>query len=194
MIINSDYAKQLIKESVHSARKFNEQIRRKKIGKLLDYYTGKYTEQYIERRFRAKVWQEVPIVNFNITKRFIDRMARIYTLGANRNVDKKYEKLTRFKDTKMKHIEKITRLIGTLAVKVQIKYDFYNEPYFDYEPIYYFNSHFHDDPMDPVAIRYPILTDTNDLATEAISNLKHAYLDDTRLIIYNEDGNIEIED
>ena len=187
--ITSGYAKELIKESIQEAKAEMERARRRQIGKLLDYYCGKYTDQYIKKRFAAKVWQEVPIVNFNITKRFIDRMARIYTLGANRNVDKKYEKLTRFKDTKMKHIEKITRLLGTLAVKVEIKYDIYNEPYFDYEPIYYFNSHFHNDPMKPVAIRYPILTNTYDLAIDSIDKLKHAYWDNERVIIYDEDGN-----
>ena len=190
MIITSDYAKTLIKESIIETRAYYERLRRIQVGKLLDYYSGKYTDHYIKKRFKAKVWQEVPIVNFNITKRFIDRMARIYTLGAKRNVNKTYDKLTRFKDTKLKHIEKMTRLAGTLAVKVEIKYDNYNEPYFDYEPIYYFNSHFDSNPMKPIAIRYPLLNATNDLSMDTVQNLRHVYWDNTRVIIYDENGNI----
>ena len=190
MIITSDYAKTLIKESIIETRAYYERLRRIQVGKLLDYYSGKYTDHYIKKRFKAKVWQEVPIVNFNITKRFIDRMARIYTLGAKRNVNKTYDKLTRFKDTKLKHIEKMTRLAGTLAVKVEIKYDNYNEPYFEYEPIYYFNSHFDSNPMKPIAIRYPLLNATNDLSMDTVQNLRHVYWDNTRVIIYDENGNI----
>ena len=193
MIISSSYAKELIKESISQHRFYAEHKRRENIGKMLDYYSGNYTEQYIKKRFAAKVWQEVPVVNFNITKRFIDRMARIYTLGASRNSNDTYEKLTRFKDTKMKHIEKITRLLGTVATKVDIKHDFNGEPYFDYEPIYYFNAHFGDDRMQPVAIRYPLLTNTMDLSDGSIQDLKHVYWDDTRVIIYNENGEIDSE-
>lgn len=193
MIISSDYAKQIIKESANVARQHSEKVNRDKIGKLLDYYTGKYTEQYIEDYFKSKVWREVPKVNFNITRRFIDRMARVYTLGASRNVNDQYTNLTRFKDTKMKHIEKITRLVGTLGTKVQIKYDRLNNPYFNYEPIYYFNSHFGDDCMKPIAIRYPLLTNTSDLSLDANYQLKHAYWDDERVIIYDEYGNVKEE-
>ena len=193
MIISSDYAKELIKASIMDTKLFAERKRRDNIGKMLDYYAGNYTDQYIKARFAAKVWQEIPIVNFNITKRFIDRMARIYTLGASRNANATYDKLTRYKDSKMKHIEKITRLLGTVATKVEIKYDFNGDPYFDYEPIYYFNSHFGDDRMQPVAIRYPLLSNTTDLSENAVVDLKHVYWDDTRVIIYNEKGEIDSE-
>ena len=193
MIIGLQGAKDIINSSITNAKQYQEKLRRDHIGKMLDYYSGKYTDQYIKKRFAAKVWQEVPIVNFNITKRFIDRMARIYTLGASRNVNNTYTKLTRHKDSKMKHIEKITRLLGTIAIKVDIKYDYNAEPYFDYEPIYYFNSHFGDDRMQPVAVRYPLLANTQDLSIEAIQELKHVYWDDERVIIYNENGDIESE-
>lgn len=193
MILNSQFAKDIIKESISAARLYSEKKRRDNVGKMLDYYSGNYTDQYIQKRFAAKVWQEVPIVNFNITKRFIDRMARIYTLGASRNINNTYDKLTRYKDTKMKHIEKITRLLGTVAVKIEIKYDFKGEPYFDYEPIYYFNPHFGDDRMQPIAVRYPLLSNTTDLSEHSVRDLKHVYWDDQRVIIYNENGEVQSE-
>ena len=192
-MISSSLAKDLIKDSILDLKFFSERKRRDNIGKMLDYYSGNYTDQYIKKRFAAKVWQEVPVVNFNITKRFIDRMARVYTLGASRNANSTYEKLTRFKDTKMKHIEKMTRLLGTVATKVEIKYDYLGEAYFDYEPIYYFNSHFADDRMQPIAIRYPLLSNTTDLSLGAVKDLKHVYWDDNRVIIYDENGTIVSE-
>ena len=66
MIITKEYAEALIKESVNDARHYAEKKRRDLIGKMLDYYCGRYTDQYIKKRFNARVWQEVPIVNFNI--------------------------------------------------------------------------------------------------------------------------------
>ena len=45
-------------------------------------------------------------------------MSRIYTVGAARNVGNTYSNLTVMKDARMKHIERMTRLIGTVATQV----------------------------------------------------------------------------
>ena len=66
MIIGLQGAKDIINSSITNAKQYQEKLRRDHIGKMLDYYSGKYTDQYIKKRFAAKVWQEVPIVNFNI--------------------------------------------------------------------------------------------------------------------------------
>ena len=120
-MITSDISNQLIKESISAVKLQKSQFRRKLIQKMLCYYEGSNTESYIEDRFTAKAFQEIPPSSYNITKRFIDRMARIYTLGAVRNNGKTYEEMSYLKDVKMKHIEKMTTLLGTLATQVVVK-------------------------------------------------------------------------
>ena len=178
---------QIIKESISTEKYLKAQGRRKEVQKYLDYYAGDNTYQYIEDKFKISAFQEHPPSNFNITKRFINRMSRIYTLGANRNVNEKYKKLSYLKDYKMKHIEKMTRLIGTIAVRIFVN-DFYDDMYFDYHPIYYFDPIFGDDPFNPIAITYPILESPEDLSR--ISLCHYAYWDDQRYIQYDENGNI----
>ena len=60
-------------------------------------------------------------------------MSRIYSLGASRttNKQKDYDTLTRFKDFKMKHLEKMTRLLGTVDVGIEWKEDINGENYFE---------------------------------------------------------------
>ena len=193
MIISTEQALNIIKDSVHEEKAQARANRRKHILKLLDYYSGDNTYQYIKDRFKSSVFQEVPPVGLNITKRFIDRMSRIYTLGASRNINETYDKLTKLKDTKMKHIEKMSRLIGSIAVRTLIRKTDDDIPYFDYDPIYYFDAHFGEDPFKPIAIKYPLLQNTEDLSFTSITKLKNAYWDAHRFIIYDEDGAIEEE-
>ena len=103
-----------IQESIQAGKLAKAHKRRQEVRKLLDYYAGDNTSQYIADKFKISAFQEHPPANFNITKRFINRMSRIYTLGASRNINSRYDKLTYIKDYKMKHIEKMTRLISTL--------------------------------------------------------------------------------
>tara|TARA_Y100000593_G_scaffold33276_1_gene65448 strand:+ start:8069 stop:9421 length:1353 start_codon:yes stop_codon:yes gene_type:complete len=181
-----------IKESLQDSKVFKAAHRRREVRKFLDYYAGDNTQQYIEDKFKIAAFKEHPPSNFNITKRFINRMSRIYTLGANRNVNATYDKLTYVKNYKMKHIEKMTRLIGTIATRITME-EYNGELYFDYHPVYYFDPIFHEDPYHPIAITYPILTAPEDLAK--VADLQYAYWDDTRYVKYDENGKIleEIE-
>ena len=87
----------------------------------------------------------------------------------------------------MKHIERMTRLVGTIANRVMIKEDA-NGTYFEYRPIYYYNAFFDEDPFLPMAITYPLLLPVND--SSKTDELQYAYWDDTHYAHYNEDGNI----
>tara|TARA_Y100000310_G_scaffold210569_1_gene211204 strand:- start:61 stop:1176 length:1116 start_codon:yes stop_codon:yes gene_type:complete len=117
-------------------------------------------------------------------------MSRIYTLGADRNVNKEYVALTRKKNARMKHVERMTKLIGTIANRVMLKEDD-NGFYFEYRPIYYYNAFFDDDPFIPMAITYPLLLPVND--PSRTDKLQYAYWDNTHYAHYDEDGNIIME-
>ena len=154
-------AQLLIQESLKDQKMLYAQDRRNSIYKLLDYYAGDNTAQYIEDRFSADAFREIPVSEFNVTRRMIDRMSRIYTLGATRNVNPAYDKMTIKKAHKMKHMEKMTRLIGTIATQVVFKQS--PDPHFNYNPVYYFDAYFDQDPFTPYAITYPMVQNVHDI-------------------------------
>ena len=108
-------------ESLENLKVFNHKEREGYVNKLLDYYNGNNTSQYIAEKFDLEAFREVPPYQSNITKKFINKMSRIYTVGASRNVNNKYSALTKLKDTKMKHIERIwTQKALTLTINLYI--------------------------------------------------------------------------
>ena len=164
---------QIIQESVKEFKKNQAQARRNHIRKLIDYYCGSNTANYISQYFDADAFREIPCYEANFTKRFINKMSRIYTVGAARNVGNAYSNLTVMKDARMKHIERMTRLIGSVATQVVFIDD--DMPHFDYRPIYYFDVHLGDNPFKPEAITYPILMNSDDV--NYTDKLKYAYWD-----------------
>jgi ribosomal protein S15P/S13E len=178
---------QIIQESVKDAKLEIEKARRMEIRRLLDYYTGTETDKYIDEYFSADAFREIPLYNANFTRRFVNKMSRIYTVGASRNMGDQYGYLTRKKDARLKHVERMTRLCGTIATQVIYRDDLTN-PCFDYRPIYYFTAHFGDNPFVPTAITYPILFGVDD--PSVTEKLQYAYWDSERYVHYDEDGNI----
>ena len=184
----------IITESISNLKLTNAKNRSKHIEKLLDYYNGNNTKQYIDNMFSAAAFSEIPPVETNITRKFINKMSRIYTIGANRNAGDKYEELTILKSARMKHVERMTRLVGTIATRVV-----WNEgdaqmgiaPYIDYRPIYFFHVFFHDDPFVPTAISYPILQPVDD--PSKVEELTYAYWTDKKYMLTNENGKVIID-
>lgn len=177
---------QIIEESIREYKLQQAQLRRREIYKLIDYYSGTETQKYISNYFDADAFREIPLYSANFTKRFINKMSRIYNVGANRNVGSRYDELTIRKDARMKHIEKMTRLIGTVATQVIFIDD--EMPHFDYHPVYYFDVHMEDNPFVPTAITYPILHNVNEVYDTR--KLEYAYWDSNMYVHYDEDGNI----
>ena len=177
---------QIIQESIKDLKLSHAQARRREIYKLIDYYSGTETQKYISRYFDADAFREIPLYSANFTKRFINKMSRIYNVGANRNVGSRYDELTITKDARMKHIEKMTRLVGTAST--QVIYRDGDMPHFDYRPVYYFDVHMGDNPFVPQAITYPILHNVNEVYDTR--KLEYAYWDANIYAHFDEDGNI----
>lgn len=180
----NDLALDLIQESLKEQKQMYAKGRRDAIYKLLDYYAGDNTAQYIEDRFSADAFREIPVSEFNVTRRMIDRMSRIYTLGAQRNVSDRYDDMIHNKPFKMKHMEKMTRLIGTIATQVVFKQ--MPKPHFNYNPVYYFDAFFEDDPFVPSAITYPMVQNVVDVTD--VAGLQYCYWDKECFIKYDENG------
>jgi len=177
---------EIIAQSVKENKLESQKNRRRWVRKMLNYYGGNDTKRYIQNYFNSSAFQEIPCYNANFTRRFINKMSRIYTVGANRNVNKQYDLLTIKKDARMKHVERMTRLMGTVATQIIYK-EFNGMPYFDYRPVYYFDVHL-EDPFTPACIMYPILMQPDDISYS--EKLEWAYWDKEVYIHYDEDGSI----
>ena len=175
----------VIQESIQDAKMENARQRRRYIYKLLDYYSGSNTAQYIADYFDADTFREIPLYEANFTKRFINKMSRIYTVGAQRSISDQYDILARRKDSRMKHVERMTRLCGSIATQVIYRDDM-EQPCFDYKPVYYFDVHMGDNPFVPQAITYPILQSTDDVSYT--DKLKYVYYDNEMYAVFDEDG------
>lgn len=174
----------ILKKTLAEFKTQKSRNRKKDTIKKLDYYSGSGTKEYIADYFKASVFQEIPFYTTNITKKFVNKLARNYTLCASRIVNKKYDILTKGKNKKLKHIEKMTKLNGTIATQVIWKDDS-----FDYRPVYYFDvfvdSH---DPHIPQAIVYPIMNAVDDPSNTDI--MPYVYWDDTWVITFSSDGKV----
>ena len=176
----------IIQDSIKEFKKEQARGRRDYIRKLLDYYCGTDTSKYIDSYFDSDAFREVPCYEANFTRRFVNKMSRIYNVGANRNVSDRYNDLVIMKDARMKHIERMTRLVGSVAT--QVVYVDGDKPYFDYRPIYYYDVHLGNNPFKPEAIMYPILANVDDVSYA--DKLTYAYFDNSMYAEYDEDGNV----
>ena len=177
---------QMIKDKLLETKLLMSQERRREIRKYLDYYSSTSTERYIDNYFSGDAFSEIPPSLTNFTRKFINKISRIYSLGAKRNLEKdteKYQLLTPTKDVRMKHSERMTRLIGSIANRVH-----WMDGYFDYRPIYYFEAYFDEDPFNPSAIVYPLLNNAADLSNT--EQLQWEYWDNETYGVLDEDGNI----
>ena len=192
------YAEDIIKKSITDLKLDKSRARRKNVEKLLNYYTGTDTWKYIAgsegNYFDSQSFHEVPPYGMNLTKKFIDKKSRIYTLSPNRDVGNKsanklYNDLLLYKDLRMKHVERMTNLIGTPAVRVMWIEKEDGKVCFDYRVVYYYDAFFTPpNPYKPYAIVYPILNPTSDISY--VNPIKYSYWDSETNIIYDENGNI----
>ena len=175
---------QMLREKLLEAKLMMSHERRDEIRKYLDYYSGVSTDQYINSYFNGDAFSEIPPTLTNFTRKFINKISRIYTLGAKRNVGDKteqYETLIPAKDVRMKHSERMTRLLGTIANRV-----YWADGIFEYRPLYYFESYFEDNPFEPSGIIYPLLNNTADLSNA--DSLQWEYWTSDKYGIMDEEG------
>jgi hypothetical protein len=178
-------AKEIIQDSLTNFKEEQAKARREEVRKFLDYYSGSLTDQYIEGYFKSDAFQEIPHYNTNIVKKFVNRMSKIYTIGAKRNVNDKYNQLTSVKNARMKQMERMTRLLGTTATYVMYDEELQR---FEYRPIYYFEPYFGDNPYRPEAIVYPMMHGHADLSDT--NDLMYAYWDKEIHIKFDDNGNV----
>ena len=175
-----------VKDKLTETKLINASKKRAEIRKYLDYYTGTSVEQYITEYFNSDAFKEIPPSLTNFTRKFINKISRIYTLGASRTTSSTtdaYQSLIPTKDVRMKHIERMTRLVGTVANRV-----YWQDGRFEYRPIYYFETYFGDNPFKPEAIIYPLLNNSSDLSDTL--GVQWAYWDADVYAVLDGDGGV----
>ena len=179
----------VLKDKLLETKLMMSHARRNEIRKHLDYYSGVSTDQYINNYFTGDAFNEIPPTLTNFTRKFINKISRIYSLGAKRTAgdsSERYAELIPTKDVRMKHSERMTRLLGTVANRV-----YWMDGVFDYRPIYYFEAYFDENPFEPSAIIYPLLNSTADLSNTA--DLQWEYWDSEKYGVMNEEGELMSE-
>ena len=120
--------------------------------KALDYYHGE-TDKYTNVYFADDL--QIPRGNINITKRIIDRTSLVYMVPPKRMINGEqnddYNKITHAKDHKFQRWERMINLLDLVPLRVVWRID-----HFEYDLIFSFEPIFSTDPMNPVAIQYPI--------------------------------------
>ena len=178
----------LIKDALSEFKAQKSRGRREDVVKKLDYYTGCNMGNYITDRFKNTTFQEIPVYESNITKKFINKISRNYTVFAERNSNNIYKNLTQYKNFKFKHIERMTKLLGSVAVQV-IWRENKGNPYFDYHPVYYFDIVTDsNNPFNPIGIIYPIMNAIDDVSNTDL--MPYVYWDDTQYIEFDANGSI----
>ena len=175
-----------VKDKLTETKLINASKKRAEIRKYLDYYTGTSVEQYITEYFNSDAFKEIPPSLTNFTRKFINKISRIYTLGASRTTGSTtdaYQSLIPTKDVRMKHIERMTTLVGTVANRV-----YWQDGRFEYRPIYYFETYFGDNPFKPEAIIYPLLNNSSDLSDTL--GVQWAYWDADVYAVLDGDGGV----
>ena len=150
-------ADQVMRDTLGQLDSFNLSAMFKERDVALDYYSFNNTSKHIEDYFHAEFKADIPLYPQNMTKRLISRISMVYKDRANRLVENDdYYDLTKIKDYRMKNIERVHNLLGSVAVMVCTR-----NGRFEYTPIIQFEPIFdHSDPLNPIAIVYPVTKPT----------------------------------
>ncbi len=153
-------------------------FRRKERERAYNYYMGR-TKDETSSCFIPTLIEKIGIGNNNITKRIINRISLVYMVPPVRDVEEndKYTRLTKRKNGKLQRAEKMTELLGLIAVKVtnrngSLDYDIIRDFVLEYDA---------NDPLIPTAIHYPLAVSDEVLNTNAE---RWAYWSDTEHFTY----------
>jgi len=167
-------AKDVVFYSWNDSKVEEENARLMNIQKLIDYYNGDH-KRYLEKYLRLKDLDDFPFYETNITKRIIRKVAEVYKKAPARyfgdDKNDKYEELTRRKDSRMKLVERQSRLLGLVGVRPYIN----QKGIFDYQILRAFTVYLNG--ITPKAIKYLIASEDDEIYYEYWSNETHYILD-----------------
>jgi len=151
MIVFSS-AEKAVKDALKNFKSNNIDSFFKDRNTAIDYYTYNNTKRFIKDKFKGSINQEIDLYTTKLTKRLIDRISLVYKKAPVREADDKYQDLIPTKNIKLKQMERIHNLVGTMAVRVK-----WNGMNLEYEPLLEFEPIFDNgDYLNPVAVVYSL--------------------------------------
>ena len=155
---------QAINDSIERFKKDNLREMFTYRDQLIDYYQYSNTDQYINKYFGGTLQREIPLYTTNITKKIINRISMVYKDNPIRLYDNEsnddINDLMLDKNYKLKNMERIHNLVGTMLIHVLWNE---NEEKIEYRPILKYEVTLNpDNPMEVMSILYPVQKTTDD--------------------------------
>jgi len=177
---------QVIQDSIHKLKSYNQDLMFENRDMCIDYYTFNNTGKYIDEFFDGSLQTEIPLYPVNMTQRLINRISLVYKDAPIRTVENdRYNELSLMKNVKIKQFERLHNLLGTMAIQVG-----WDNGMFKYQPIINFEPIFaEDDPLKPVAITYLLSKSTADMYNRSEPDT-FMYWDDENHFIFDDSGKI----
>jgi hypothetical protein len=119
MVITKDNAIESIISVLSEHFSYIETERHKEIDKLLDFYEGLNTENYVSRYFGSETLAQIPVFSQNLTRRVIKARSMTYKRPPVMSVDDRYENFANVHDlnAKRRQLESLTYLLGCMAFR-----------------------------------------------------------------------------
>jgi hypothetical protein len=119
MVITKDLATENIINALSEQFSYIETERHKEIDKLLDFYEGLNTEDYVNSYFGTETLAQIPVFSQNLTRRVIKARSMTYKRPPVMNVDDRYEQYVNIHDlnAKRRQLESLTYLLGCMAFR-----------------------------------------------------------------------------
>ena len=132
-----------------------ENKRTKERMNMMNYYEGMSSEMEsdINKYFDSEALRQAPIITESITPKLINARAQTYKTAPQRSVDDRYSDYIDDLDSAMLQFERMTYLLGSMAMRVR-----FNEKknLIDYVPLPEFYPLFLPMEEEPVACIYPL--------------------------------------
>ena len=119
MVIVRDIATEQIINALSDHFSYIETERHKEIDRLLDFYEGINTEDYIRSYFGSETLAQIPVFSQNLTRRVIKARSMTYKRPPVMSADPRYEDLIDVHDlnAKRRQLESLTFLLGCMAFR-----------------------------------------------------------------------------
>ena len=158
-------AEQAVRDSISRFKENNLAKMFKLRNKLVDYYQYQSTEQYINKYFGGSLQKEIPLYTTNITKKIINRISMVYKDNPvrmyNNELNDDITDIMFRKDYKMKNMERIHNLVGTMLVHILWNK---SEEKLEYRPILEYEVTLNpDNPLEVMSVLYPVEKTTDDI-------------------------------
>lgn len=189
-MVIKDLTKEAVQRSIRATLDDVENRRTRERYDNLNYYEGMVSnmEQDIMQYFDSDSLRQTPPVIEGITSKIIDSRCKVHLYPIERQADDRYNDYIQDLDSALLQLERLTYLLGTMAMKC---YWDEEKQKVNYQPLVEFYPIFLDGKEDPVACMYPLYnhsTKSTDQVFAFWSDEDHYLISGDGKIFYTEEN------